>query len=552
MEPIGYEVWGSDQSNSVGGLESRGVLGSYLWIWDSADIESQLAGGGDAQAIGCGPAGGAGPCDMLNVFPQSLMEMDAYGVATGQTLGDLFGYGKLHGVIPDPRNKYVTTNMFTTGGGFVGVMNAETKEAVGLFRVTETISGGATNRSVHMSFWSDDGMAILVANLHGKVLERIDVTRDGDGTITGLDYNRSASLGVGLEQSVTQSATWFSGDNEHGNPMVGGVTGAYDDAAFSDLTPNGVCKENGCPSGSDGATGGRPNNVIVCPIASDNGNVYVTLGGGGLLIADLSTTPMSLVGEYGAETFNGAGCGGVQVDNQMWLNAGVSAGESGLTHSTFTMYMLDDRAYGAGNAENTPAPTVVFKDESNTATIGNVEGATTANETGQLPGESTRRDSHGMARTVDGAFIHTMDRVQNVVEVFATDGFARTTYDLTSEDGMGNGDGACAAKSVTDDPDLPGNDPSPDLLQETPDGKYLMVALRGPSPVSVNHSAQGSCPGVGIVELTDGGAMGRMVGVLRSTNQVDTSPVSAPGGHLYTGTERSDIHGAAVVTKSWE
>ena len=39
------------------------------------------------------------------------------------------------------------------------------------------------------------------------------------------------------------------------------------------------------------------------------------------------------------------------------------------------------------------------------------------------------------------------------------------------------------------------------LLEITPNGKFLMIAFRGPVPVSVPHSAQGSCPGVGIVRL---------------------------------------------------
>ena len=44
----GYEVWASDQSNSVAGAPGPGRNGSFLWIWDSADIEAQLAGGPDA------------------------------------------------------------------------------------------------------------------------------------------------------------------------------------------------------------------------------------------------------------------------------------------------------------------------------------------------------------------------------------------------------------------------------------------------------------------------------------------------------------------------
>ena len=87
-------------------------------------------------------------------------------------------------------------------------------------------------------------------------------------------------------------------------------------------------------------------------------------------------------------------------------------------------------------------------------------------------------------------------------------------------------------------------------MDKTPDGKYLVVALRGPIPVSVTHAAQGSCPGVGIIEVLDGGASGRLAGVLRTTNTVDTSPVSAPGGHAYTGNEHSDVHGAAVLIKN--
>ena len=296
----------------------------------------------------------------------------------------------------------------------------------------------------------------------------------------------------------------------------------------------------------DGAAGGRPNNVIVCPIPSTNDNAYVTMGGGGLLVTDLASTPMAIVGEYGNQVINGAGCGGGQVDDEMWINAGVSASGAGATWSTFTMYTLDDTAYDSANGENLPTPTVVFSDAGNTATGGNQDSTIVDNTTGQLPGVTTRRDAHGIAVTETG-FVHNVDRIQNVVEVFDGSDYSWTTYDLTSADGQGNGVGPCDAKSVSDDAGLPANDPAPDLLERTPDGKYLAIALRGPAPVSVKHSAQGSCPGVGIVELLDNGAHGRMVGVLRTTNTNDSSAASAPGGHTYTGAERSDVHGVTVV-----
>ena len=544
--PDGYEIWGSDQSNSVAGESSRGVRGSYMWIWDSKDVDRQLKTGKLAEPLGCDGKNrpGDGPCNVLDVFPSSLVEHDGNG-PTGNTLGDLPAFGRLHGMLADPQNRYMNVNMFAPGGGYVGIVDGESKEAVALFRVTGTNAG----RSLHMSFWNSDGSALLLANLNGKVLERIDITRKNDGRIIGATFNKSASLGVGKNMSILDGAKVYLGKNGQGEDMIGSVSGSYDPGAFGDLTPNGECKENGC-SGPDGAMGGRANNVIVCPIVSDNDNAYVTFGGGGLLVADTTATPMTIVGEYDNQVINGAGCGGVQVGDEMWLNAGASASGAGATQSTFTMYTIDDTGFGSSaNLPNSPAPTEVYKDPTNTATIGNTAGNPNPNTTGQIPGITTRRDAHGMARTLSGSHIHNVDRIQNNVEVFDTSDYSRTTYDLTSGDGQGSGLGACAAASVTDDAGLPGNDPAPDLMDTTPDGKYLVVALRGPIPVSVTHAAQGSCPGVGIIEVLDGGSSGRLAGVLRTTNSVDTSPVAAPGGHAYTGIEHSDVHGAAVRKK---
>ena len=541
----GYEIWGSDQSNSVADAESRGVNGSWIWIWDSEDVEQQIATGKVAQPLGCDGSNqpGDGPCNVYDVFPSALMEYDATG-KTQNTLGTSFG--RLHGMLPDPQNRYLNANLFSPGGGYIGIIDGETKEAIALFRVSATSAG----RSVHMSFWNSDGSAILVANLNGKVLERIDIERDYDGKIVDATLNQSAALGLGKGMEIEEDAKVYLGTNSHGNSMIGSVTGGYDMVnAFNDLTPQGFCKENGCEAGVDSEQGGRANNVVICPIVSDNDNAYVTFGGGGLFVVDTQATPMTILGEYDNQVVNGAGCGGVQAGDQMWLNAGVSAAEAGAEQSTFTLFSIDDSSFGSrSNPPNTPEPTMLFKNATNTATIGNLTGELT-NTTGQLPGSTTRRDSHGMATTLSGSHIHTVDRIQNIVEVFNTSTLSRTTYDLTSGDGQGNGLGACAAASVTDDDKLPANDPAPDLLEATPDGKYLVVALRGPVPVSVTHAAQGSCPGVGIIELLEDGASGRLASVLRSTNTIDNSPVSAPGGQDYTGVEHSDIHGAAIRRK---
>lgn len=202
-------------------------------------------------------------------------------------------------------------------------------------------------------------------------------------------------------------------------------------------------------------------------------------------------------------------------------------------------------------------PVQVFKDLTNTNTIGNVDGVEgTSNPSGQLPGVSTRRDSHGVSATVDGKYIHMTDRIQNVIDVFDAETYEHVnTYDLVSMDGKSGRQGAsgpCRNKSVLDDAGLVLNDPTPDLFDKTPDGKHFVVAFRGPVPVTVGHAAQGSCPGVGIVEIMEDGKAGRLVDVLRTTNTVDnvTSPPGRmAGGHDYTGAERSDPHYSIVVTK---
>ena len=542
-----YEVWASDQSNSRAGVTSPGTNGSWLWIWDGRDVEKQLRSGQPARPLSCDGRNlpGQGPCDLWEVFPGSLKEFEADGTPTGRTLAEAPGFGRLHGMLPDPQNRYMNANIFAPKGGYVGIIDGRTKEAVALFRVPETSSG----RSVHMSFWNSDGTSLLVANLHGKVLHRIDVRRNFKGDIVDVVFNRAASLGLGKDLKITAEPVLYRGRNGQGRELRGRIAGSPDSGAMGDLTPRGECKENGCTTGEDAAAGGRPKNLVICPMISDDDHAYVTLAAGGLLVADTRATPMRIIGEYGQQEVNGAGCGGVQTDRRMWLNAGVSASPAGADQSTFTLYSLDDTAYVVNRGgRRQPTPTVIFSDPSNTATIGHGDGPS-SNGSGQLPGRTTRRDAHGMVHTLNSSHVHTTDRIRNLVEVIDVATGSRSTYDLTSADGQGRGIGPCGPASVTDDPSLPGNDPAPDLVEATPDGRYLMVAFRGPIPVSVNHAAQGSCPGVGVVELTEDGASGRLVGVLRTTNTVDTSSGQSPGGHAYTGREHSDIHGAAVRRK---
>lgn len=438
------------------------------------------------------------------------------------------------------------------GGGYIGIIDVQTKEAVALFRVTEFEFGPdnsrATSRSVHMSFWTPKGDAILIANLHGKAVERINIARDEEGKITAAVFDKSGTIGLGQGMVVKTPASFFTGPNAWGNDLIGGITGSYDDADLGDLTPNGVCKENGCAQGQNGAQGGRANNLPICPISSSNGLLYTTLAGGGLLVMDTSTTPITIRGEYGNNIVYGAGCGGVETRGKMYLDSGISASGAGATQSMFAVWEFDDRDFLTGviNKENEPVPEAVYEDEGNTLTLGNQVGTKTSDESGQLPCLTSRRDSHGAAADpTNGMYVHVADRIQNVVEVFQTSNFARTTYSLTES-------GACGFRNVADDTSgLIWNDPAPDLMEASPDGKYLVIAFRGPAPVSVPHAAQGSCPGVGIVRIEPNGKSGTLVDVLRATNTIPDTVESfdAPGGANYTGSERADVHAAIAIEK---
>ena len=112
-----YEVWASDQSNSISDQDSTGVNGSFLWIWDSESIGSQLLGqdgSQDAAPLPCTPEALVGPCDLWDVFPSTLYEVEDGG-ETGLTLGELPKFGRLHGLIKDPQARYFTANMYAPG-----------------------------------------------------------------------------------------------------------------------------------------------------------------------------------------------------------------------------------------------------------------------------------------------------------------------------------------------------------------------------------------------------------------------------------------------------
>ncbi len=245
---------------------------------------------------------------------------------------------------------------------------------------------------------------------------------------------------------------------------------------------------------------------------------------------------MSIVAEYTNDVISVAGCGGAEGDDFMYLNAGVSASPAGADDSTFILYRLplDYPAGPVADAVPNEPPVVKFFEVKQMDITSEAELA-------------VRRDAHGLVMSPDRRLLYQFDRVQNNAEVFdvrmidddpdaplSAHAPAHVgTLDLT-------GSGHCVGESapfvdINGDNYESNDDPAPDLVDIAPDGSRLIVAFRGPHPVTVKHAALGSCPGFGVVTLDDD----RMTGAL--THVFRTVVTDA------TGTRNlSDIHAAAV------
>jgi hypothetical protein len=237
----------------------------------------------------------------------------------------------------------------------------------------------------------------------------------------------------------------------------------------------------------------RPTNWPICPTIDPSSRyAFVTLRGGGLFVVDAKQTPMAIVGEYDKATVKGNGCGGVHIGSSMYINSGgspVDVSSKDLhDHALygFDVYKFPLTGYSPTNKPNTPAPKVLLS-------------------------KSGASDSHGMAPAGSGKFVWVMDRHADVAEVLDVASDSRVnTIKLN---------GALTENAA------------PDLVDVPPSGDRLFVAFRGPVPLSGDpHNAVGSTPGVGIIQITDGGRSGALMAILKITNP-DQQPKQQPDPH---------------------
>ncbi|MDH4237224.1 MAG: hypothetical protein OEV17_08265 [Nitrospira sp.] len=230
--------------------------------------------------------------------------------------------------------------------------------------------------------------------------------------------------------------------------------------------------------------GERPDTAPICPITESSSQyAFVTLRGGGLLVVDVTATPLKVVATLSNNEIHPAGCGGIQAGGTMYVNSG---GGWPIAPLSYDVYALD---------------------------ITNLPKSITVKLVSQRDDQFA--DSHGMASV--GRYVWSADRAGNNIEII----------DTVSNLSVGSIDLETTANA----------DPAPDLMDTAPDGQYVFVGLRGPNPLTGNdkdaHNAKGTIPGVGVIHVEEGGRVGHYKGQAIVTNQKD-------------GKETADVHGIAV------
>lgn len=237
----------------------------------------------------------------------------------------------------------------------------------------------------------------------------------------------------------------------------------------------------------------RPDNAPICPVIDATSRfTFVTLRGGGMLVVDSTATPMAIVAEYDKATVHPNGCGGIETAGKMYINSGGGTLANPLEADLYAFSMSGFST--TPNLPNTPAPVVVFSHDAR----------------GFI-------DSHGAVLTKHERFLWVGDRAANRIVVVDT-----------------------ASDTVVNEIDLAGSvsgDPAPDLMDISPSGNRVFVALRGPNPLTANvpavNNAVGSTPGVGVIRVQEGGRGGMLVAV-------------APISHIVGVVETADPHALRI------
>lgn len=325
--------------------------------------------------------------------------------------------------------------------GHVLFLDAATRQPVECIR-TSVGAGGA--RQVHFAIPSPDETYVSVANQNGKLFERINT----DYTTNTFTLDTAATINL---------ATC--------------------------TTPNGLPCQDAVL---------RPDNAPICPIIDSTSQyTFMTLRGGGLFVVDSTTTPMRIVAEYDTTTVAANGCLGAEVPGKMYIDSGGGT-PSNLYQAN--LYAFPVTGFSAANPPNTPAPKVIFAEDTEHA------------------------DAHGAALTKHLKYLWIADRGRNFFFVVDTD-----TDEVVNRISL--------ESSLS-------TDPTPDLLAISPNGSHGFMSLRGPNPLTADpHVSTGTTPGVGVLKVLESGRDARFESIASVTNRDAL------------GVERADVHAMTIRLK---
>lgn len=344
-------------------------------------------------------------------------------------------------------------------------------------------TGSAPRRPHMMAFNATYSHAILAFVATGHVLFMEAATR---APVACLDAGVQAHAAM-----PSPDQTYVVVANQNGKLLQRITTDyaagafAFDAAATLDLA---ACATPGGAACQDPLL--RPDNAPICPIIESTSRLtFVTLRGGGLFVVDTVATPMAIVAEYDRATVRPNGCGGVETAGKLYINAGGGTVANPFTAELYAFSLAEFSATPA--PPNTPAPALIFN-------------------------HSARRfvDSHGATLAGNGRFLWVADRAANKIVVVDTE-----------------------RDTVVDELGLAGPvspNPAPDLLDASPDGRWVFLSMRGPSPLTGNvagiNNALGSTPGLGIMRVSRNGQSGAFQHVIPISRVIDGVEVADPHG----------------------
>lgn len=342
----------------------------------------------------------------------------------------------------------------------------------------------------HMTLWNTGATHLIVGHTSGNSGVAIV---DGD-TRTVTD---ATTVGGNSHAAIPSHGNDFILVSNISNQKLHKLGVDYTQPAGSQFT--GVNAELDMVAAGVPAAIGAGSAKPICPIITESDAYsYITLAAGGLAIVDNATMTVAhtytvdegldLVDADGSGTVEAGGqigqngCGGIEKDGIVYINSATKNPENGSDVYAFNNAQLE--------ADGSKPDFIRIQQNGN--------------------------DSHGMVTV--GNYLWGCNRGSNTCNV----------HDNVSAAGLflgagGSYDPAAVAPEVASDPiriinvvDLQGSvlgDTAPDLVDVSPSGKLVFIAQRGPGAFSANsstfHNAEGSQPGLGVVQVTGNGKDGK-------------------------------------------